>query len=113
MEAEVCVIGGGVGGLSCARALAERGVDTIVLERTTIAGGASGRNGGFLLAGVAAFHNDARELYGHEHARRLYASTLSAQQEIYDAGEPGSARVIRCVRSARCGWPCPTTRPSA
>ena len=102
VEAEVCVIGGGVGGLSCARTLAERGVDTIVLERTTIAGGASGRNGGFLLAGVAAFHNDARELYGHEHARRLYASTLSAQQEIYDlAARLGTGDAVREVGSLR------------
>jgi gamma-glutamylputrescine oxidase len=102
VEAEVCVIGGGVGGLSCARTLAERGVDTIVLERTTIAGGASGRNGGFLLAGVAAFHNDARELYGHEHARRLYASTLSAQQEIYElAARLGIGDSVREVGSLR------------
>ena len=102
VEAEVCVIGGGVGGLSCARTLAERGVDTIVLERTTIAGGASGRNGGFLLAGVAAFHNDARELYGHEHARRLYASTLSAQQEIYElAARLGIGDAVREVGSLR------------
>ena len=102
VEAEVCVIGGGVGGLSCARVLAERGVDTIVLERTTIAGGASGRNGGFLLAGVAAFHNDARELYGHEHARRLYASTLSAQQEIYElAARLGIGDSVREVGSLR------------
>jgi gamma-glutamylputrescine oxidase len=102
VEAEVCVIGGGVGGLSCARTLAARGVDTIVLERTTIAGGASGRNGGFLLAGVAAFHNDARELYGHEHARRLYASTLSAQQEIYElAARLGIGDSVREVGSLR------------
>ena len=102
VEAEVCVIGGGAGGLSCARTLAERGVDTIVLERTTIAGGASGRNGGFLLAGVAAFHNDARELYGHEHARRLYASTLSAQQEIYElAARLGIGDSVREVGSLR------------
>ena len=102
VEAEVCVIGGGVGGLSCARTLAERGVDTIVLERTTVAGGASGRNGGFLLAGVAAFHNDARELYGHEHARRLYASTLSAQQEIYElAARLGIGDSVREVGSLR------------
>ena len=102
VEAEVCVIGGGVGGLSCARTLAERGVDTIVLERTTVAGGASGRNGGFLLAGVAAFHNDARELYGHQHARRLYASTLSAQQEIYElAARLGIGDSVREVGSLR------------
>ena len=53
VETEVCVIGGGVAGLSCARRLAGHGLDTVVLERGTVAGGASGRNGGFLLAGPA------------------------------------------------------------
>ena len=82
VEVEACVIGGGVGGLSCARRLAMHGVETLVLERGSVAGGASGRNGGFLLAGVAAFHNDARELYGRERNRRIYARTLAAQREI-------------------------------
>ena len=56
VEVEVCVIGAGVGGLSCARRLASHGIETLVLERGTVASGASGRNGGFLIAGVAAFH---------------------------------------------------------
>jgi len=96
VEAEVCVIGAGVAGLSCARALAERGVDVVVLERDTVAGGASGRNGGFLLAGLAAFYGDARERYGAERARELYASTLAAQEEIYAlAAELGAGEAVR------------------
>jgi len=84
IEAEACVIGGGVCGLSCARRLAQRGIDTVLLEAGTVAGGASGRNGGFLIAGTAAFHNDARERFGVEPARAMYAATLAAQQEIYE-----------------------------
>ena len=53
VEVEACVIGGGVGGLSCARRLAQHGIDTILLEAGTVAGGASGRNGGFLITGIA------------------------------------------------------------
>ena len=87
LEVEACVIGAGVAGLSCARRLAQQGVETIVLERGTVAGGASGRNGGFLLAGVAAFHNDARREYGHERARLIYARTLAAQDEVYALAE--------------------------
>jgi len=93
LEAEACVIGGGVGGLSCARRLAQRGIDTVLLEAGAVAGGASGRNGGFLIAGTALFHNDAREREGVERARAMYARTLAAQQEIYrlvaelDAGD--------------------------
>jgi gamma-glutamylputrescine oxidase len=96
VDVEACVIGAGVGGLSCARRLAQRGVDTLVLERDTVAGGASGRNGGFLLAGMAAFYPDARERYGREAARRIYARTLEAQQEIYAlAAELGLDDAVR------------------
>jgi gamma-glutamylputrescine oxidase len=96
VEVEACVIGAGVGGLSCAHALAQRGVDTIVLERDTVAGGASGRNGGFLLAGMAAFYHDARERYGGERARDIYARTLAAQQEIYAlAADLGAGDAVR------------------
>ena len=102
VEVEACVIGAGVGGLSCARRLAQHGVDTLLLERRTVAGGASGRNDGFLLAGVAAFHNDARELYGHEPARRLYAATVAAQEEIYAlAAALELEEVVRRVGSLR------------
>ncbi|MBA3263680.1 MAG: FAD-binding oxidoreductase, partial [Thermoleophilaceae bacterium] len=96
VEVEACVIGAGVGGLSCARRLAQHGVETLVLERDTVAGGASGRNGGFLLAGLASFYMDARERHGPERARRLYARTLEAQKEIYAlAAQLGVADAVR------------------
>jgi glycine/D-amino acid oxidase-like deaminating enzyme len=98
VEAEACVIGAGVAGLSCALALARAGVDTVVLERDTVAGGASGRNGGFLLAGVAPFYTEARELYGRERARRMYAATLGAQRDMYGlAEELGAGDSVRQV----------------
>ena len=96
VSAEACVIGAGVAGLSCARALAQRGVETVVLERDTVAAGASGRNGGFLLAGLAAFYVDARERYGAGRAKALYASTLEAQEEIYElAASLGAGDAVR------------------
>lgn len=104
VEAEVCVIGAGVGGLSCALHLARHGIETIVLERGTVAGGASGRNGGFLLAGPAAFYLDACERYGREHARRIYACTLAAQQDMYrlaaELGVGDSVRRVGMLRGA-------------
>jgi gamma-glutamylputrescine oxidase len=98
VEVEACVIGAGVAGLSCARRLARHGIDTLVLERDTVAGGASGRNGGFLIAGLAAFHVDAGERYGRDQARRLYARTLAAQEEMYAlADELGAGDAVRRV----------------
>jgi gamma-glutamylputrescine oxidase len=102
VEVEACVIGAGVAGLSCARRLAARGIEAMVLERDTVAGGASGRNGGFLIAGLAPFHNDAIELYGRDYARRVYARTLEAQQEIYElAADLGVGDAVRRVGSLR------------
>jgi glycine/D-amino acid oxidase-like deaminating enzyme len=98
VEVDACVIGGGVGGLSCARRLAEHGIETVLLEAATVAGGASGRNGGFLIAGTAAFHNDARERFGVERARRMYAGTLEAQREVYELAEQlGAGDAVRRV----------------
>ena len=102
VQVEACVIGAGVGGLSCARRLARHGIETLVLERATVAAGASGRNGGFLIAGLAPFHNDAIELYGREWAARVYARTLEAQEEMYAlAAELGVGDAVRRVGSLR------------
>jgi gamma-glutamylputrescine oxidase len=100
--ADVCVIGGGVAGVSCARELALRGADVVLLEARTIASGASGRNGGFLLAGGAPFHVDARERWGAEAARRLYARTVDVQEEVYGlAAAVGAGAAVRRVGSLR------------
>jgi glycine/D-amino acid oxidase-like deaminating enzyme len=103
-EADVCVVGGGIGGLSCAARAAERGLSVVLLEARTVAAGASGRNGGFLLAGTALFHNDARDRYGAETARRLYARTLEEQREVVElAGALGAGDLVRrvgCLRLA-------------
>jgi gamma-glutamylputrescine oxidase len=102
VEVEACVIGAGVGGLSCARRLTRHGIETLVLERDTVAGGASGRNGGFLIAGLAPFHNDAVELYGRDYAKRVYARTLAVQEEMYAlACELGVGEALRRVGSLR------------
>lgn len=44
-SADVVVIGGGVNGASTAFHLAQRGVRTVLLERTVLAGGATGKSG--------------------------------------------------------------------
>jgi gamma-glutamylputrescine oxidase len=74
-RAEVVVIGGGVTGCSCALTLAERGVRVRLCEARQIAGGASGRNGGFALRGAAAPYDEARRELGDERARRVMELT--------------------------------------
>ena len=83
VDVDVCVVGAGIGGLATAWHLAERGARALVLEARQVASGASGRNGGFFIAGTAPMYNDARRLFGADLAWRLHAATLAAQQEVY------------------------------
>ena len=52
-ETQVCVIGGGLAGLSTALGLAERGISVVLLEAQQVGWGASGRNGGFVSSGFS------------------------------------------------------------
>jgi gamma-glutamylputrescine oxidase len=102
IEVDACVIGGGVSGLACAGELARRGAQTVLLEARTVASGSSGRNGGFLLAGAAPFHLDARERWGREPAARIYARTVEVQQEVYALAKSlGVSDAVRPVGSLR------------
>ena len=55
------MVGGGVTGLACARLLASAGLRVRVLEARRVATGASGRNGGFALRGLARPYADVRD----------------------------------------------------
>ncbi|HEU5368496.1 MAG TPA: FAD-binding oxidoreductase [Ktedonobacterales bacterium] len=74
---DMVVIGGGITGAACALWLARDGRRVLLLERETVAHGASGRNGGFLLAGTVETYDRAIALYGHSRARRLYAFSVA------------------------------------
>jgi glycine/D-amino acid oxidase-like deaminating enzyme len=69
---DVAIVGGGVTGCACALTLAERGKRVRVYEAREIAGGASGRNGGFALRGAAPAYDVARRELGGERARALW-----------------------------------------
>ena len=53
-NADVCVVGAGFTGISTALHLAEKGYDVHVVEANKVGWGASGRNGGQLIAGISA-----------------------------------------------------------
>jgi len=72
---DVAVVGGGITGCSCALALAKAGRRVRLFDAREIAGGASGRNGGFALRGGAAPYPVMVESLGREHARSLWAWT--------------------------------------
>ena len=69
------VVGGGIAGVSLLYHLARRGMDAILVERAHLASGASGRNAGFMLAGVADCYAEAVRMYGRSKAREVWAIT--------------------------------------
>jgi glycine/D-amino acid oxidase-like deaminating enzyme len=69
------VVGGGVTGCAAALRLAEAGLNVRLYDAREIAGGASGRNGGFALRGVAAPFDATAEAIGGENAVWLWRQT--------------------------------------
>lgn len=82
VDTEVCVIGGGLAGLAVAAGLIERGKQVVLLEGNCVGYGASGRNGGFALAGYAAGAQAIIKKVGVNHARSLFNLTREAQRII-------------------------------
>jgi gamma-glutamylputrescine oxidase len=75
---DVAIVGAGVTGCAAALRLAEAGKRVRVHDARAVAEGASGRNGGFALRGVAARYDVARETYGVDETRELWSWTERA-----------------------------------
>src|SRR5215470_8825050 len=76
---DVCVIGGGLTGVSAALHLAERGYKTLLLEAEQIGWGASGRNGGQVNTGLRKGAAELLQLFGRERALALFAMAEEAK----------------------------------
>ena len=76
LRCDVCVIGLGASGLTALSYLSNHGVHAVGVDAGMVGAGAAGSNGGFILAGIAAFHHDAVDALGHTRATRLYQRTL-------------------------------------
>lgn len=102
---DVCIVGGGLAGLTAGLELARRGRSVTVLEARRVAWGASGRNGGFVSPGWAARASQIQKRVGPDHAKALYRLSIEGvamvegairDLDISDAQvTPGILRVSR------------------
>jgi glycine/D-amino acid oxidase-like deaminating enzyme len=72
VQADACVVGGGFLGLSAALHLAEQGANVALLEAAEPGWGASGRNGGQIIAGFKAERSELVQRLGEEGGERLF-----------------------------------------
>ena len=79
VEADVCVVGGGIAGCSTALHLAERGYRVVLLEGKRIGWGASGRSGGQAIVGYACSQDTLVAQVGRADARRMFEISVEAQ----------------------------------
>jgi glycine/D-amino acid oxidase-like deaminating enzyme len=109
LDVDVCVVGGGLAGLTTAREIARRGWSVAVLERDRIACSASGRNDGFVLPGFAAPMDRVVSRVGLEHAKALWALSEMGlkyvRSTIADARLPGVAPIAGWLRVSKLDDP--------
>lgn len=93
LDVDVCVVGGGLAGLTTALEIARRGWSVAVLEARNIAWSASGRNLGFVLPGYGQEIGKIVERCGIDHARMLWALSVDGvdyiRNLISDTAMPG------------------------
>lgn len=81
-DVDVCIIGGGLAGLTTALELSRMGKRVLVLEANAIAWGASGRNGGFVSPGFAQGYDQIERRVGQSHANDLFAMSIEGMAAV-------------------------------
>ncbi len=98
-RADVCVVGLGASGLAALEELAALGVSAVGLEAFAVGAGAAGRNGGFVLSGLAKFFNETVAAFGESAAAAIYR--LTGAEILRQAEEmPALVRVTGSLRIA-------------
>lgn len=82
LHADVCVVGGGLAGLTTAWELIKRNKSVIVIEENKVSWGASGRNGGFCLNGWSVGLGAIEKRSGFEDAKKLFAMSVEGVEIV-------------------------------
>jgi gamma-glutamylputrescine oxidase len=84
VDGDIAIVGAGIAGLSAAIELADRGYSVVVLEARQVGWGASGRNGGQALAGLACDQGVIEHQVGMADARRVWDMSIEAIELIHE-----------------------------
>ena len=84
IDVDICIIGGGLTGISSAINLSKKGYSVILCEARKIGWGASGRNGGQLGIGMRKDQFTIEKKLGLKHAKELWSLGLEAVEDIKD-----------------------------
>ena len=76
LDADVCVVGAGLTGVSAALNLAERGYRVALLEASRVGWAASGRNGGQLIGGFACGMDTFAQFMNEDEVKQIWAMGL-------------------------------------
>ena len=82
LTTDICVIGGGLTGISAALNLANKGFDITLIEASTIGSGASGRNGGQLGIGMRKDQVYLEKKLGYDKANFFWNVGLEAVKNV-------------------------------
>ncbi len=82
IEADVCVVGGGLAGLTAAHHLASAGRKVALVEARRIGWGASGRNGGFVSPGYSLGYDRIADRVGPDAAKELFRMSVEGMQIV-------------------------------
>ena len=84
IKTDICIVGGGLTGLSAALNLSDKGYTVTILEANKIGSGASGRNGGQLGIGMRKDQFYLEKKFGIEKAKIFWSVGLDAVHGVLD-----------------------------
>ena len=82
IDTDICIIGGGLTGISSAINLSKKGYSVTLCEARKIGWGASGRNGGQLGIGMRKDQFTIEKKLGLKHAKELWSLGLEAVEDV-------------------------------
>jgi gamma-glutamylputrescine oxidase len=80
VRVDVCIVGGGISGLSAALHLVERGFTVALLEAKHLGFGGSGRSGGQSIFGFASGQEKLEKLVGEADARKMWDISIEGMK---------------------------------